>query len=242
MAFWLIIVLVCRHKTQTTKTPVSRREQTVPMQAPHVFIDGPNVAWTKGDAPRSQYIVSAMHYFRALGAVTTIVLPRSMVACEQKRRLCDAHAHARHRTAQLQQRDSEATENDARGEPVFSLHGTTWQHNALWREHELGHIVLVDRVRACDDDLATISLARSRVPCAWLCSNDKYRDHTRQRPNKPRSELSSWLKQRRIEYSFGGIHGEEFRANFATPAQRRLFLSSCCCDCNAQAETKGKVQ
>ena len=54
-------------------------------------------------------------------------------------RLADAHRLDNAAGAQLQQRDSEATENDARGEPVFSLHGTTWQHNALWREHELGH-------------------------------------------------------------------------------------------------------
>ena len=224
MSFLLSIVLTCRKK-QSAKRLASQGQPTVRVQSPHVFIDGANVAWSDGGgAPRSRCILSAMKYFRTLGASSTVVMPRSMVVCEQKRRLCDAHA-ARQCAIKLKQFGNRVPENAPLDEVMFSMHGAMWRHNVLWREHERGNVVLVDRVRACDDDLATISLARSSGPLAWLCSNDKYRDHTRQRPNRPRSELSLWLKQRRIEYSFGGTDAE-FQANFTTPLQRRLFLSA----------------
>jgi len=198
--------------TSTTTTTTTTSEENAAHTAPtlmrgttgnFIVIDGANLAWglaqklksrftSKTRVPMSAAVLAALDYepWRASGFTTHAFIPREYVV-GYVNSVCDGGG--------LSTVNAELVEYLGKG---------MWVNRRLMDEVDAGRLTLVSRdgvdgrgLRKADD--LTI-LTRAKEADAWICSNDKFRDHRRERGIGFSSgkALKEFARLRRFDHNF----------------------------------------
>lgn len=171
-----------------------------------VVLDGANIAWTYGKHhaalrsgrkhPMSEGLMQALHHapWKDAGLRTMAFLPRHYVE-GQLHHLLDG-----------------GSPDTALHEKVMRVHrghhGDVWRCLPLYEEYIMGRVILVDcsmgRSGKLDDDAQMLAYARNSREGAYICSNDRFREHAKKPvPGFPtKRSLQSWCSQMRVGYRF----------------------------------------
>ena len=166
-----------------------------------IALDGANIAWSLGTSVRSRFkcrqfplsagVIHALHYepWRAKNYDVVAFLPKEYVVGGLQT-LCDGGGRA-----------------TLNAECVKYVGKGVWVNARLMDLVDAGSIVMVDRGPGsangrASDDLTIIEYAKERD--AWICSNDQFRDHRRNRGLgfSGARDLKAFARARRFEHAF----------------------------------------
>ena len=166
-----------------------------------IALDGANIAWSLGTSVRSRFkcrqfplsagVIQALHYepWRAKNYDVVAFLPKEYVVGGLQT-LCDGGGRA-----------------TLNAECVKYVGKGVWVNTRLMDLVDAGSIVMVERGPAsangrASDDLTIIEYAKERD--AWICSNDQFRDHRRNKGLgfSGARDLKAFARMRRFEHAF----------------------------------------
>ena len=168
-----------------------------------IALDGANIAWSLGTSIRSRFkcrqfplsagVIHALHYepWQKKNFEVTAFLPKEYVVGTLQS-LCDGGGRA-----------------TLNADCVKYVGKGVWVNTHLMDLVDAGRIIMVDRgasssatlVKA-SDDLTIIEYAKDRD--AWICSNDQFRDHRRNKTLgfSGARDLKAFARTRRFEHGF----------------------------------------
>ena len=170
-----------------------------------IVLDGANIAWSMGTSVRSRFkcrqfplsagIVRALEHepWRARGFEVVAFLPKEY-AMGGLQTVCDGGGRA-----------------TLNAEKVRYLGKGTWVNVKLMDLVDAGAVRLVSRGKGTEgsksDDLTIIEYAKDND--AWICSNDQFRDHQRNRTLgfSGAKDLKAFARTRRFEHTFAVAPG-----------------------------------
>ena len=170
-----------------------------------IVLDGANIAWSMGTSVRSRFkcrqfplsagIVRALEHepWRARGFEVVAFLPKEY-AVGGLQTICDGGGRA-----------------TLNAEKVRYLGKGTWVNVELMDLVDAGVVRLVSRGKGTEgsksDDLSIIEYAKDND--AWICSNDQFRDHGRNRTLgfSGARDLKAFARTRRFEHTFAVAPG-----------------------------------
>ena len=170
-----------------------------------IVLDGANIAWSMGTSVRSRFkcrqfplsagIVRALEHepWRARGFEVVAFLPKEY-AVGGLQTICDGGGRA-----------------TLNAEKVRYLGKGTWVNVELMDLVDAGVVRLVSRGKGTEgsksDDLSIIEYAKDND--AWICSNDQFRDHRRNRTLgfSGARDLKAFARTRRFEHTFAVAPG-----------------------------------
>ena len=191
--------------------------QTRVLPPKRIALDGANIAWSLGTSVRSRFkcrqfplsagVIHALHYepWRAKKYDVVAFLPKEYVVGGLQT-LCDGGGRA-----------------TLNAECVKYIGKGVWVNTRLMDLVDDGSIVMVDRGSGsangrASDDLTIIEYAKERD--AWICSNDQFRDHRRNKGLgfSGARDLKAFARSRRFEHAFRvapGLDDELLRSMLA---------------------------
>ena len=194
--------------TQTSSSPddkhvvvPSSSSSSLALPTKRIALDGANIAWSLGTSVRARFkcrqfplsggIVRALRHepWRAKGFEVVAFVPREYVVGGLQT-LCDGGGRA-----------------TLNAEKVKYVAKGVWVNVELMDLVDEGSVVLVDRGAGSargrkSDDLTIIEYAKAND--AWICSNDQFRDHRRDRTLgfSGARDLKAFARMRRFEHAF----------------------------------------